>query len=247
MFRVLSYCLFLQGTLPSEWLYFDPQVTHFNVALNRISGTIPAQYFKWRHLVSFSVESNKLSGTLSSLLGLLTVATYFDLTFNYLSGSIPTEISLIGRSVPYLGGQIELRGNKFSGYIPSEVGLLSAFQNVHFRNNLDLSGTMPSEMLLLTKLNVFAVSAFKLSGTIDARLGDMTSLDCVILEADLLSGTLPPQLSKLTKLGIFVGYSLLVSGMRWVLLLQLICMLPSELSPHIPTYHHTATEYLLLN
>ena len=67
-------------------------------------------------------------------------------------------------------------------------------------NNNQLTGTIPTELALLTGLEWLGLPRNQLTGPIPAELGRLTNLEVLGLDGNQLTGTIPPQLSNLTSL-----------------------------------------------
>ena len=92
-----------------------------------------------------------------------------------------------------------LRGNNLSGYIPSQLGNLSALQSVLLHFN-QLTGGIPAEMGNLTSLEELSLRDNQLSGSIPDELGRLSELRRLTLEANQLTGDIPAELGNLTNL-----------------------------------------------
>ena len=78
--------------------------------------------------------------------------------------------------------------------IPSELGLLHAsLANLYLFNNL-LTGTIPTELGLLTFVNDLELFNNSLTGSIPSELGRLSILNFLFLSNNRLSGTLPSEL-----------------------------------------------------
>lgn len=66
--------------------------------------------------------------------------------------------------------------------------------------NLNVSGTLPSQIGLLTALTSFAVAFCDVHGTVPSQLGELTNLQALRLFENALSGTLPAEMAKMTSL-----------------------------------------------
>merc|ERR1712238_421061 len=62
-----------------------------------------------------------------------------------------------------------LYNNDFTGTIPSEIGLMTGLTNILFENN-DFTGTIPSEIGVLTDLNSLHLSNNLLTGSIPSEV-----------------------------------------------------------------------------
>ena len=89
--------------------------------------------------------------------------------------------------------------NQLTGTIPTQLGQLTKLQYLNLNNN-ELSGTIPTELRRLTKLTGLDLGNNRLTGTIPTQLGQLTELRYLNLHDNQLTGTIPTQLGQLTKL-----------------------------------------------
>mmetsp|Transcript_2694 Transcript_2694/g.6042 ORF Transcript_2694/g.6042 Transcript_2694/m.6042 type:complete len:185 (+) Transcript_2694:2175-2729(+) len=95
--------------------------------------------------------------------------------------------------------------NQFSGSIPTEIGLLTEMTSLHVDTN-SFTGTVPTEVGMLTKVARFDWKNCQFNGTLPTELGLLTSLTNIELGGNEISGTIPTSLrgmwGMLTKLGL---------------------------------------------
>lgn len=130
---------------------------------------------------------------------------------NLLSGALPTELGQVelamqprpgmdvfaqGRTTSRLSGTIQrltLDNNRFSGFIPSELGNLTALRELRLRNNR-LSGTLADSV----RANESWPNNHGVRGPgghgVPSELG-ISSLRYLSLENNILSGSVPPSLT----------------------------------------------------
>ena len=88
-----------------------------------------------------------------------------------------------------------------SGSLPTEIGLLSAATEVYLGSN-SLTGTLPTEVGLMTSLYYFGVSRNLITGTIPSELGLISgSFSLWLYDLDL-TGTVPQELCDLSGLSL---------------------------------------------
>ncbi|CAB9516987.1 LRR receptor-like serine threonine-protein kinase [Seminavis robusta] len=75
-----------------------------------------------------------------------------------------------------------------------------------------LSGSLPQELVLLTKLEVFDVATNEIRGTIPSHIGLMTSLYELILDINKLTGEAPSEIGQLTRLECFFVHTNPLTG-----------------------------------
>ena len=122
-----------------------------------------------RSLASLRLFANELIGAIPSELSALTSLDHLSLEFNQLQGSIPHELmaSLSHLSEFYVQGNVEL-----SGSIPTQIGELTDLKEFR-EHDCSLTGSIPSEIGKLYRLEVWDVSNNKLAGPIP----DMSQLE----------------------------------------------------------------------
>jgi len=75
-----------------------------------------------------------------------------------------------------------------------------------------ITGTLPTELGLLTELASVSLTNATLTGTIPTQMGDLTNLRRLWLYNNQLTGTIPTQLDQLTKLEILELYHNSLTG-----------------------------------
>ena len=94
---------------------------------------------------------------------------------------------------------LSLRGNRLSGLIPAELGLLSGLRSLDLDNNA-LSGSIPPELGNLDRLERLDVSRNRLSGSLPVELWNLSKLQVLDLRSNGLSGSIPAELGNLDRL-----------------------------------------------
>lgn len=206
----------LVGVIPST-LSQLPNLKILDLAQNKLSGEIPNLIY-WNEVLQYlGLRSNSLEGSLSPDMCQLTGLWYFDVKNNSLTGAIPetigncTSFQVLDLSNNHLTGEIpfnigflqvatlSLQGNKFSGPIPSVIGLMQALAVLDLSFN-ELSGPIPSILGNLTYTEKLYLQGNRLTGLIPPELGNMSTLHYLELNDNLLTGFIPPDLGKLTEL-----------------------------------------------
>jgi hypothetical protein len=111
---------------------------------------------------NLNLGSNMLSGQLPMELGTLSMLQHLDLGQNEFSGSMLSLQNLTALQA------CRLDGNKFTGLLPSEIGLWSDLEIFDASNNL-LVGEVPSEigsLVVNASLSSFNISGNLFSGTL---------------------------------------------------------------------------------
>ena len=113
---------------------------------------------------------------------------------NRLTGRIPDEIGLLSKL-----SILRLKDNQLSGSIPSQIGDLTNLTYLDLVRN-EISGEIPSEILGLTNLEGLSLGANNLVGNIPPELANLNKLSVLNLAYNELSGIIPPEISQLTNL-----------------------------------------------
>ncbi len=97
---------------------------------------------------------------------------------------------------------IDFRYNQLSGSIPSTIGSLTKVQGIYLGFN-QLTGTLPTTIGNLTAATYLQFSSNKLSGSLPPQLCNLTNLVYLYLDLNQLTGPLPSEFGNLTKLQSF--------------------------------------------
>ena len=96
----------------------------------------------------------------------------------------------------YSGTEIRVSSG-VNGTLPTELFTDSGqLESLELTEN-SLSGTIPTEIGLLTKLWMLNLQRNMLSGTIPTEIGKLTRVSSVYLERNSLAGTLPTEIGRL--------------------------------------------------
>ena len=108
--------------------------------------------------------------------------------------------------------QLEFHENRLSGTLPSSLSLLSKLEDLSVTDT-SLSGTLPPSMGMMTSLVSLAIqNNVGLTGPIPASFGGMRSLATLILNRNNLTGPLPAELSGATLLSNLQAHANQLSG-----------------------------------
>ena len=97
---------------------------------------------------------------------------------NKFQGTLPHDLFSRLTNLKYL----HVNNNDFSGSLPTEVGLLSSLMSLELQNS-NLSGSLPSELLLLENMTSLVVRNTSFSGSIPESLCDRMyekELNCLV-------------------------------------------------------------------
>jgi len=104
---------------------------------------------------------------------------------------------------------LRLSGLSLSGKIPTEIALLTKLVHLDFSTN-DLTGRMPTELWSMSQLEDLRVSANRLTGTISNNIANLSELKRVDIGRNWLTGTIPDlgTLSNLSSLSIYNNFKI---------------------------------------
>ncbi|KAL6203475.1 hypothetical protein ACLB2K_027175 [Fragaria x ananassa] len=216
----LSSNLF-NGTTPSSFLPYAPNLSSLKVSDNLITGKIPSSICLSSSLVKIlDFSKNEFSGMIPIGLGNCSKLEVFRAGFNNLSGTLPSdlydaltlqEISLpsnklfgsISDNIVNLSNLtiLEIYFNQLSGTLPSHIGKLSKLKLMllHFNN---LQGFLPPSLMSCTNLVELNLGFNHLEGNISlldfSKLGQLAKLDFV---SNHFTGVIPRSLYSCKSLG----------------------------------------------
>lgn len=154
----------------------------FNVAYNRLQGSIPPEVIRSSTLEEVDLSMNFLSGDVP-----FAIAPSLDnlnLRDNLLDGTIPIDLC----AVPCDLNNLQLQSNHLRGHLPDSFVNVSRLSNMDVSHNM-LTGTMPSSIQQLTRLSTFVLVENYFSGPVDRLLG-MESATSLVASANLFTGSL---------------------------------------------------------
>lgn len=93
---------------------------------------------------------------------------------------------------------LDIDGSSITGSLPS-IANLRKLEIVSIFSN-DLTGTIPTDIGLLTHLTHFDVGRLRLDGTIPSEMGRLTKLTSLRVQHNFLSGSVPNELGSLPNL-----------------------------------------------
>ncbi|KAL7612008.1 hypothetical protein Lser_V15G06494 [Lactuca serriola] len=167
---VLVGCSF-SGPIP-DTIGNLPRLIILSLNSNRFTGSIPASIGNLKNLYWLDLTDNQLTGNIPVSdgikpgLDMLTHAKHFHLGDNQLSGNIPPQIFHSNMSLLHL----LLENNKFTGPIPSTLGLVRSLEVVRLDRNA-LTGDVPSNINNLINVTEMFLSYNKLSGLVPNLTG----------------------------------------------------------------------------
>eukprot|EP00590_Aulacoseira_subarctica_P000291 CAMPEP_0172429362 /NCGR_PEP_ID=MMETSP1064-20121228/50057_1 /TAXON_ID=202472 /ORGANISM="Aulacoseira subarctica , Strain CCAP 1002/5" /LENGTH=311 /DNA_ID=CAMNT_0013174719 /DNA_START=261 /DNA_END=1196 /DNA_ORIENTATION=+ len=153
------------------------------------AGTIPYELQNLTILETLAFQRGNVAGTIPEQLGTIKTLKDLDLNFNNLTGSIPDSI-YSDSSLE----QLDLNDNNLVGSISSLIGNLPNLFFVQLGNDSpygknDFTGTIPSELSILTRMMYFTANNNSFIGSLPnlSNLGKLLFLD---VSNNLITGTI---------------------------------------------------------
>ena len=178
MIVLFLYSNSLTGTIPSQ-LGSLTIMTYLILNSNSLTGTIPSQLGNMASMKSLFFYSNSLTGTIPSQLIHCTSLRYLYLQNNNLVGSVPSSIL----TLPILHS-IDLSGNqRLGGNITSVFSSnTSKWLTYVIMSSMSLTGSLPSSLFSLPKLNTLVLSSNCITGTLSSSICESMNLSSLILD-----------------------------------------------------------------
>ncbi|GJU58886.1 leucine-rich repeat protein [Tanacetum coccineum] len=125
-FQNISLTYLLESFLECK----SPCLESLSASYSGLSGLLPDQLGKFKHMEYLEFRYNDISGTITDSIGRLSSLEVLDLTGNQLNGSLP---DLIGRFS--LLKSLLLSYDQFDGNLPNSLGQLSKLEKLDFSSN----------------------------------------------------------------------------------------------------------------
>ncbi|CAI0415998.1 unnamed protein product [Linum tenue] len=191
------------GSLPWNLGISLPNLQSFDVASNRLTGSIPDVYFGF----------NQLQGNIPCNLGIsLPNLRSLDVAFNHLTGSVPASLSNASNLV-----FLQLQVNNFTGSMPSMASSRNLMRLLIYNNSLgggeanDVS--FFSSLTNAKNLELMSIAGNNFGGSLLEHIGNLsTSLKILTLSANKISGNLPSGIQNLVSLQRFEASYNYLSG-----------------------------------
>jgi Leucine-rich repeat (LRR) protein len=152
----------------------------------------------WSNNVAWLSEGDECSWYSRSLLrpNCNSIGQYENLIlgFNGVGGTLPPEVALLSELA-----RIQLSGGTartLTGSLPSELGLLTSLQSFSAHSNA-LTGSLPPDIGAWTALDLLDLGENKFSGSLPSEIGQMTALRGLNLTTNEFTGELPPTIGQL--------------------------------------------------
>ncbi|KAK4591222.1 hypothetical protein RGQ29_021427 [Quercus rubra] len=203
----------ISGNIPSS-LKKCSDLSLIDIGENPLSGAIPPWIGEMTSLTILRLSSNGFKGPIPLQICQLSSLIVLDLANNSLSGHIPNclqNISAMTIPTPRFGVEYSYKmgGGGTSGTYHENLKLVPKGMELEYEENLafvkiidlssnKLSGSIPSEILVLSELCFLNLSRNQLIGKIPEKIGIMKKLESIDLSQNHLSSEIPLSLSSLT-------------------------------------------------
>lgn len=189
--------LFLRSDYSSTTTATSSELTMLDFAETSVTGSIHGPSLAtnvFGNLQAFSAYRTKLQGTLPTEVGYLTSLKDFSCSgSSLLTGTIPSEFYQLTLMERFILVDVEMHGGFLEDPKIAQWSQLMALVLTESR----LSGTMPTELGLLTKLTDLKVAHTYMTGTIPSELGRLNMLAHGWFHGTQLTGSLPSELCTL--------------------------------------------------
>ena len=95
--------------------------------------------------------------------------------------------------------ELILGSNGLSGNIPIDIGLLSKLRILQLDNNA-ISGSVPSQIGMLSELEILFLDDNLLSGSLPDQMGNLNKLQTIFIDNNFIDGTVPATMASLNNL-----------------------------------------------
>lgn len=158
---------------------------------------LPPQFGALKNLEKLRLSYNIFEGNLEDgetpILGAMTKLTHLEIESNYFSGPFPSAIAQLDKLT-----YCYLRRNDMTFDLEfMKVGQFKENMFAMWLDGNDVSGTIPTEIGLMTGLASFSLANSTLTGKIPDEIGNLNQLRRLWLFNNELTGTIPEALSKL--------------------------------------------------
>jgi Leucine-rich repeat (LRR) protein len=163
----------MTGTIPSEIGNLASSLTFLSASFTSLQGPLPTEIGRLDLLVFYLMNYCSMGGT--------TIPTEIgrcrSLSMSQFRRFISAFVTLVAQIRFSLNiDTLSLEGNMFSGSLPSELGLLTNLLQLRARNNL-LTGIVPSQLLMLTELRSLQLALNpRMTGSIPEEFCGMDNL-----------------------------------------------------------------------
>lgn len=168
-------------------------VVRIGLKAQNISGAVPPEFSKLRHLQILDLSRNYFNGSIPPKWATMRLV---ELSFmgNRLSGPFPEVLTKITTLTT-----LSIEGNRFSGPVPPQIGKLVNIQNLTLSSN-SFMGELPVTLAKLISLTDMRISDNNFTGKIPDFIGNWTKIKKLHIQGCPFDGPIPSSISALTSL-----------------------------------------------
>ncbi|PNT65945.1 hypothetical protein BRADI_3g04681v3 [Brachypodium distachyon] len=182
--------LHLSGNIPFEW-FSNQTLAVFNIANNTFTGGISEAFCQLRNLQVLDLSNNLLSGVFPGCLWNLLYLSYMDLSSNAFAGQVPTSTNLISSRALSSLVYVHLSNNNFTGYFPPAINNLQNLMSLDLGDN-KFSGKIPSWIGVgLPLLRMLRLRSNMFHGSLPLEVSQLSHLQLLDLAENNLTGSIP--------------------------------------------------------
>lgn len=166
--------------------------------------TIPSEIGQLKNLESLNLSDNALSGLVPMNLGGLAFLRRLQLRGNYFERQLPPSLGRLE-----LLEELDISSNWLSSTIPPEFGGMISLTSLSLASNYNdddgyftkgIIGTLPTELGMLTNLQLIDLSNNYITGTLITEIGQLQHLKSLFIQNNFLHGSIPIEYSNCVSL-----------------------------------------------
>eukprot|EP00873_Tetraselmis_striata_P024009 jgi/Tetstr1/444273/TSEL_032165.t1 len=172
----------------------EGQVTALYIGLNRITGSVPAEFSAFTGLTDLFLPVNDLTGTLPPQWSVLTQLRRLSVDSNRITGVVPPQWSALNALE-----QLSMANNQLSGNLTSQLGAITGLKQLSTSNNM-FTGQLPVPWSTLTAITSMDLSDNAFSGGLPESWSVLGALTNLNVAGNQLTGGVPEQYSAMSSL-----------------------------------------------
>ena len=186
----------------------SPYVMRFDFFENNLHGTIPSEVFSLRLLQDFNLfKEPNLVGTIPKELGSNELPLLEGIRVSH-SGVTGTITEFTSSTLVHTAKWVNFERSRFTGTVPWSTMIpqeepFDTEMLVLVVSGNNVTGTLPSDIGRLTALENLAIGTSMISGTIPPSIGGCDNLKQIWCYGASLTGTIPTELGRMSRLGLF--------------------------------------------
>jgi hypothetical protein len=150
---------------------------------------------EFQSLVLANLELSNLNPSIPPEITLLSSLLVFSVIWSNISTQFTDMLEPLLTNITNL----QLHLNSISGSLPSDLGIMTDMELLSLSEN-SLVGILPSELGLMTKLKVLSLNYNSFSGSLPSEMGRMMDMTDLGIYENSLVGLLPSELGRMTKM-----------------------------------------------